>query len=223
MMTSNLKKCPLFNGVEENEIKPLLDCLRAVNRNYQKDEFIFRADNKAESVGIVLSGGAYVIQEDFWGNRAILSHVSPGGLFAEAFSCAQTERLPVSVIAAEKSEILLIDYRKIVTVCSAACVFHSRLIANMVTVLADNNIKLTRKLEYISKRTTREKILSFLSAQAIEAKSRAVTVPFNRQQLADYLCVERSALSRELSKMQNEGLLKFVKNNFFLSKNIPEH
>lgn len=215
-MDHAIKKCPLFTGIADGQLASLFDCLAAKTRSCKKDEFIFRSGERAVSVGIVISGSANVIQEDFWGNRVILTHVVPGELFGEAFSCVETESLPISVVAAEASEIMLIDYRKIVTVCSSACTFHSQLIANMMRVLANKNILLTHKMEYVSKRTTREKLLAFLSAQAVEAKSQEITIPFNRQELADYLCVERSALSRVLMEMKDEGLLDYEKNRFTL-------
>lgn len=216
MITHEIKKCPLFAGIEENQLESLLGCLTATKRTYMKDKFIFRADDHAEFVGIVMSGRVYIIQEDFWGNRVILTHAGSGGLFGEAFSCAEINKLPVSVIAAEKSEIVLINYRKIVTACSSACIFHTQLIKNMLRILAEKNIMLTRKMEHLSKRTTREKILSYLSVQAVRKKSCTVESPYNRQELADYLCVDRSALSRELSLMQKEGLLRYDKNKFEL-------
>ncbi|MDL2273953.1 Crp/Fnr family transcriptional regulator [Oscillospiraceae bacterium OttesenSCG-928-G22] len=215
-MEQSIKKCPLFTGIAEEQLTSLFDCLTAKRHRYKKDEFIFRADDRAVFVGVVVSGGANIIQEDFWGNRTILAHVVPGELFGEAFSCAETEKLPVSVIATEASDIMLIDYRKIATVCSSSCVFHTRLIANMMRVLAGKNIMLTRKMEYVSKRTTREKILAFLSAQAVQAKRGDITIPFNRQELADYLCVERSALSRVLMQMKEDGILDYDKNRFTL-------
>ena len=194
----------------------LLDCLTAARRVYKKDEFIFRAEDKAVSVGIVVSGGVRVIQEDFWGNRMILAQIGPGGLFGEAFSCAGVNKLPVSVAASEKSEVMMVDYRKIVTACTSTCVFHTRLIRNMLRILAEKNIMLTRKMEHLSQRTIREKLLSFLSAQAVGAGSGVVEISFNRQELADYLCVDRSALSRELALMQNDGVLRYDKNRFQL-------
>ena len=148
----------------------------------------------------------------------ILAHVGRGGLFGEAFSCAGKGTLPVSVAASETTGIMLIDYRKIVTTCSSACVFHMQLIKNMMRILAEKNILLTQKMEHLAKRTTRDKLLSFLSAQALLAGSDTVDIPFNRQELADYLCVDRSALSRELGAMQAEGLLKYEKNRFELTR-----
>ncbi len=208
--------CQLFAGIKREELGELLDCLGAKRRSYGRDDFIFRVDEHTEYVGIVLDGGANVIQEDFWGNRNILAHIEPGELFGEAFSCAELDRLPVSVIATENSDILLINYRKIVSVGTSTCIFHSSLISNMLGILAEKNILLTRKIEHLSKRTTREKILSFLSAQAITAQSNDLTIALNRQELADYLCVERSALSRELGQMKQDGLIRFSKNHFVL-------
>ena len=216
MIIQGVNNYPLFAGIEGNHLISLLSCLTAEQRTYAKDEFIFMADNKAESVGIVLTGGVYVIQEDYFGSRSIIARIDPGGMFGEAFSCAEMDVLPVSVLAAETSGIMLIDYRKIVTSCTSSCVFHTKLIKNMLRILAEKNIMLTRKMEHLSKRTIREKLLSFLSRQAVTAKSAIVTIPFNRQELADYLCADRSALSRELSLMQNEGLIKYNKSSFEL-------
>lgn len=221
MLNDDIKKCPLFAGIEEKQLVVLLRCLAATKRAYDKDNFIFELGQKAAYVGIVLTGGVYVIQEDFWGNRVILAHMGSGELFGEAFSCAEVEKLPISVIAANKSEIMLIDYRKIVTSCNAACAFHTSLIKNMLRILADKNMKLTRKMEYISKRSIREKLLSFLSAEAVRKKNNTVVIPFNRQELADYLCVDRSALSRELSLMRQEGIIRYDKNRFELLQITP--
>ncbi len=212
-----LETCPLFAGIEREQIAKLLDCLSAKRQSYKKGRYIFRAEEQARHVGIVLSGAANIIQEDFWGNRTILAHIEPGELFGESFSCAETEKLPVSVIAAEASEILLIDYKKIITVCSATCAFHTRLISNMLQVLANKNIMLIRRIEHLSRRTTREKLLSFLSVQALQAKSNDIVIPYNRQELADFLCVDRSALSRELKRMKRDGLLDYEKSCFVLT------
>ncbi len=217
-ITRVITQCPLFAGIKEDQLESLLGCLAAVKRVFRKDEFVFMAGDKAVSIGVVLSGGVRVVQEDFWGHRMILAHVGPGALFGEAFSCAEKNTLPVSVVVSEPSEIMLINYRKIVSTCTSACVFHTQLITNMMRVLAEKNILLTRKMEHLSKRTTRDKLLSFLSAQALLVGSDTVKVPFNRQELADYLCVDRSALSREIGAMQDAGLLRYEKNSFELMR-----
>lgn len=208
-----LKKCPLFADIDENEIDNMLDCLSAIDKTYKKNDFIFTEEDKPIYIGIILSGSVYVVKEDFWGNRAILAKLGEGDLFGEAFSCAEVDRLPVSVVATENTEVILIDYKKIIDTFST-CVFHYRLINNMIKILANKNIMMTQKIHHIVKRTTREKLLSYLSEQAIKCKSDKFKIPFNRQELADYLSVDRSAMSNELSKMRDEGIIEFSKNEF---------
>ena len=211
-----IKKCPLFIGVNDSELKVLLKCLSARNRCFEKNDFIFTEGEKSQLVGIVLHGSAYILQEDFWGNRTILARAETGHLFGEAFSCAEVEKLPISVVAAEKSNIMLIDCKRIITACSTACTFHSLLIQNMMRNLARKNILLTQKIESVTRRNTREKLLTYLSRQSIEAGSNCFVIPFNRQELADYLSVERSAMSAEISKMKAAGLIRTNKNEFEL-------
>ncbi|CAK7017842.1 MAG: hypothetical protein DELT_02313 [Desulfovibrio sp.] len=211
-----LRTSPLFMEINDENVHALLRCLKAVKRTFCKDELVYTPGSKVAAVGIVLSGGVRVLLEDFAGQRTILAHAGPGELFGESFSCIENDVLPISVAASHPSEIMLIDYRKLMTTCSSSCAFHTRMIMNMVRILAKSNILLTRKIEHISKRTTREKLLSFLSAQAVLAKSHEVEVPFNRQELADYLCVDRSALSRELGAMQADGLIRYDKQRFEL-------
>lgn len=211
--------CPLFHKINETELKSLLVCLSATQKHYKKSQPIFRAGESVQTVGIVLTGNVHVVQEDFWGNRSILANVEAGGLFGESFSCAETEKIPVGVIAVQTSEILWIDYRKIVTTCSSSCVFHTTLIQNMLRILAQKNVLLTEKMELLTRRTTREKLLAYLSAQAQRAGSAEFSIPFNRQELAEYLSVDRSAMSNALSKMQKEGVLRYQKNQFELVQN----
>jgi CRP-like cAMP-binding protein len=211
-----LKKCPLFSGICESELQALLKCLSASRSVFEKNHFVFSADERATSVGVVLSGGVLILQEDFWGNRSILTRIDPGELFGEAFSCAGVEKLPVSALAAEKSEILLIDFRKVAVTCSSNCEFHSRLINNMIQILAMKNIMLTQKIEHITRKTIREKLMSYLSAQSRQSKSDSFVIPFNRQELADYLSVDRSAMSSELGRMRDEGILSFDRSSFEL-------
>ena len=211
-----IKQCPLFSGIEDFNLKALLACLSAVHRSYEKNEFVFSAGDATQSVGIVLLGAVHILQEDYWGNRTILANVPPGGLFGESFSCTETDRLPVSVIAVDKTEILLIDCTRIITTCSSSCTFHLALIKNMMKLLAQKNIMLTQKMEIISHRTTRERLLAYLSAQAVKAGKNRFAIPFNRQQLADFLSVERSAMSAELSRMQSDGLINTNRSEFEL-------
>lgn len=216
-----MKSCILFAGISEKEIESLLGCLNAKEINVKKGEVIFHAGDRPDYIGIVLQGKAHVVQEDYWGNRTILTDIQEGDLFGEAFSCAEAAVLPVSVLAQEDSVILLVDAKRILTVCSSACVFHARLIRNLMKIIANKNIMLTRKMEHITKKTTKEKVLSYLSACAIEKGSNSFAITFNRQEFADYLSVERSALSNTLCKMRDDGMIEFEKNKFRLKK-IPQ-
>lgn len=214
-----IKMCPLFESISKSQLNSLLKCISAVEKSYEKNSFIFREDDTANSVGVVLSGVVYVFKEDFWGKRNILARIGPGELFGEAFSCAEADRLTINVSAVENSTVLMIDYKKIITTCSFACTFHTILIKNMLKILAKKNIMLTQKIEHITKNSTREKLLSYLSSKALQAESRIFTIPFNRQELADYLSVERSAMSAELCRMRDEGIISFHKNQFELYSN----
>lgn len=213
---SVLKRCPLFFGIDDSDFNMLLDCLNVAYRLYKKHAFIFTSGDTVRSVGIVLSGSVHVLQEDYWGNRTILAHIDAGGLFGEAFSCAEIDDLPVSVMAAEKAEVALLDYKRILTSCSTSCVFHHALIHNMMRILARKNILLTQKMEILTRRTTRERLLAYLSSQAIKAGKSRFIIPFDRQELANYLSVERSAMSAELSRMQADGLIRTHKSDFEL-------
>lgn len=194
----------------------LLGCLSAKIKHFKNDEPIFSDGDAAESVGIVLSGSVQVVKHDFYGNRNLVASIRRGQLFGEAFACADVKMLPVSVISAEESDIMLVDYRKIITTCSHTCLFHNRLIFNMLKIVASKNIVLSQKIECISKRTTKEKLLAYLLQEAKRQGSRSFSIPFNRQELADYLCVDRSAMSSELGKLQQEGRIMFHKNRFEL-------
>jgi len=211
-----IKQCQLFSGIEDSNLKTLLNCLTTIQRAYKKGEFVFSAGDTVQSVGIVLAGSVHILQEDYWGNRTILANIPPGGLFGEAFSFAEIDSLPVNVMTVEKAEVLLVDCRKIITTCSSSCAFHLALTKNMIKLLAQKNIMLTQKMEIITRRTTRKRLLAYLSLQAIKAGKSRFTIPFNRQQLADFLSVERSAMSAELSHMQLDGLIHTKRSEFEL-------
>lgn len=213
---SVLQNCILFESMAQEEILQALKCLNITVREFEKNEFIFHATEPVTQVGIVLQGNVHIVKEDFWGNRTIVANAQAGDLFAEAFSCTQTKELPISVVAVQKTSVLFLHYQKIVTTCSSACSHHTKLIQNMLKVLAQKNISLTQKVEYMSQRTLRQKLLSYLSAQAVSQGQNEFQIPFNRQELADYLSVDRSALSSELSKLQQENILSFHKNSFIL-------
>lgn len=216
MKKYHLADTSLFQGFTEEETESVLKCLSAVNKSYKKEEYIFHMGDFVTSVGMVLTGSVQVIRDDYWGNRQIIAGIGEGQLFGESYACVKGEPLMVSVLAAEHTEVLFLEVRKLLTVCSMACQFHSRVIQNLLTVIAGRNLTLTTKIDHMSKKTIREKVLSYLSFQAEKQGRNRFEIPFNRQQMADYLAVDRSALSAELSRMQKEHLLSYDRNQFTL-------
>lgn len=205
----------LFRGMDSEEIRSMLTCLGARRAQYDRGEYLMREGGKTRMVGLVLHGRALIIREDFWGNRSILAGVEPGELYAESFAVSG-ERLAVDVVAAEKLSVMQMDIERVARGCSMACEFHARLIMNLMEVMAEKNLQLTGKLTHMAQRTTREKLLSYLSSSSRAAGSATFEIPFDRQQLADYLSVDRSAMSTELGKLKAEGLVAFEKNRFTL-------
>ncbi len=211
-----LKKCPLFFNIEDDSLLKMLHCLGARLVFFDKKYTIFQEGNKAKYVGIVLKGAAQIIQVDYYGNRSILSSVGESQMFAEAFACAEMEAIPVTVIASEPSEILLIDCSHILHTCQNNCGFHQQLIYNLMKDLAEKTIMFHQKIDVTSKRTTREKLMTYLMIEAKKAGKNSFKIPFDRQELADYLEVDRSGLSSEIGKLQTEGVLESRKNHFKL-------
>ncbi|MBQ4037827.1 MAG: Crp/Fnr family transcriptional regulator [Clostridia bacterium] len=211
-----LKSCPLFADIAEDEMGAMLDCLGARVTSFGKKYTILAEGTAARHVGIVLSGSVQVIQNDWFGNRSIVGQMGEGEVFAEAFAAGGVESLPVSVIAAEDSEILLIECHRILHACCKVCSFHQRLIFNLMKDLAVKAVQFHQKLEITSKRTTREKLLAFLAQQQKKSGKAKFTIPFDRQDLADFLEVDRSGLSTEIGKLQREGMLRAVKREFEL-------
>lgn len=211
-----LEKCALFDGIRKEDLSVMLSCLGARVSRYKKNQIIFAEGDEAKFVGIVLAGSAQIVKEDFHGDRSIVSRVGPGELFAESFACADVAAMPVSVVAAEDCAVMLIDSRRITVSCSNACAFHSKTIYNLLRVVASRNLEFHQKMEITGKRTTREKLMAYLMAQAKQAGSNSFTIPYDRQALADYLQVERSAMSAEISKLRADGILESKRNHFTL-------
>lgn len=211
-----LSQSPLFNNINPCELDSLLPCLNSKILSYKKNEFIYHIGENISSIGLVLSGSVHIIKEDFWGNQSILTKITVGHLFGETYACTQSQKLGVSIITTEPTEIIFLNVKCIMTTCSSTCKFHTRLIQNFLYVLAEKNLMLTKKIEHISQRNTRDKLLSYLSSESQRQKSSSFDIPFNRQQLADYLYVDRSAMSNELCKLRDEGILTFNKNTFQL-------
>ena len=210
-----LTECALFHGLREAQIREMLPCLSARQSRFRRGQFLLRAGDRVAFAGILLSGEAEVLQEDFWGNRNLLAAVGPGDLFAEAFACAHAVS-PVSVLCKTDGSVLYLNVRAVFSPCEKACAQHKALSQNLIRVLAEKNMQLNEKAGFLSQRTTREKLLAYLSAQARRAGSARFRIPFDRQQLADFLSVNRSAMSAELSRMQREGLLCADRSSFTL-------
>ncbi len=211
-----IKEVELFNEIEEEQLHPLLSCLSAKLRHYEKGEYIYQNGDSVSKLGIVLSGQVQLTAEDYYGNKSILMQVGPANLFAEAFACAGTESFPFNIVATLDCDIMFIECQRLSSPCSNSCDFHKRLIKNLLGIVSKKNIALTQKMEFTSKRTTREKLMAYLSAEAQQAGSSKFDIEFNRQELADYLAVDRSAMSAELSKMRDDGILRYNKNHFEL-------
>ena len=211
-----LKKCSLFDQIEDESLIKMLSCLGAKIESFDKKYTVFAEGYPAKYIGIVLSGSVQVIQVDYYGNRSILSVIGESELFAEAFACAHTASLPVDIIANETCEVMLIDSEHILHTCANHCAFHQRLIYNLMQDLADKTIRFHRRMEITAKRTTREKLLTYLLLEAKDTNSSQIDIPFDRQELADYLEVDRSGLSAEISKLRREGVLISNKNHFEL-------
>lgn len=213
-----LSRCPLFEGIEPGEISSLLECLAARQVKVEKNQTIFWEGDAAVDMGIVLEGAVQVVRDDYYGNRTIVARLEEASLFAEAFACAGVPSYPVSVIADVTCTVLLLNCQRIMTVCSSSCGFHSRLIKNLLAIVANKNIYLNQKLDLLSHRSIRERLMTYLLNCAKKVDSSDFTIPYDRQQLADFLCVERSALSAEISKMQKEGILESRRSWFSLKK-----
>lgn len=213
-----LQKCPLFTGVEPEELLRLLDCLGSQLRPFEKKEVLLAEGDPAAYIGIVLAGTLHIEQTDYYGSRSIVGQAGPGELFGESFACAGAAAMPLDVIAATDGTALLIDCNRILSPCCNVCGFHQQLIRNLVRVMAQKNLAFHQKLTLVARRTTREKLLAYLLAQAKRAGSRSFSIPFDRQQLADYLLVDRSGLSAEIGKLRAEGILECHREHFTLQE-----
>lgn len=211
-----LSKSVLFRGISPEEVKSMMSCLQTTTKSYPRGAIIHHAGDTICSMGMVLSGSVSIENDDIWGNKSILDRVTPGQIFAENYACVPGERLMVNVVAAEPTEVLFLNTDKMFTVCTNSCGFHNRLVRNMLSISAQKSLNLSRRIMHTSSKSIRGRLLSYLSFQATKHGSLEFEIPFNRQQLADYLSVDRSAMSNELSKMQRDGLLKVERNHFVL-------
>lgn len=218
MNTFFLANTQLFRGISESEIAELLLCLGAHERNFQKDDVIFRAGSPVDEFGLVLSGSVNIVVNLYWGNNIIFGHVGKGEVFAENYAAVPGKEPVCDVVACEDTRVLFLKMQSVMTTCRMGCAYHNRIIQNMLRISAQKNLNMSSRMMHTASKSLRERLLSYLSEQALERGSAHFTIPFNRQQLADYLAVNRSAMSNELSKMQEEGLITFRKNEFILNE-----
>ena len=211
-----LRDSKLFAGLGDKEISAILSCLGAGFRSYGKGEYVLHQGERLSDLLVLLKGSLHIRKDDHWGNRSILGHIAAGEIFGAAWAAPDSGPLLNDVVAVEDSTVLFVDVNRVLTTCSSACPFHTRVVRNLFYAVSERNRNLVRKLDHMSRRTTREKLISYLSEEAMKQDSAYITIPFNRQQLADYLSVDRSAMSNELCKMRDEGLLEFEKNRFRL-------
>lgn len=211
-----LSACPLFEGISKPDLLRMLSCMEGKYQRVMKGRPVFLEGDPAGFVGIVLEGSIQIVRDDYYGHRSVLAHATPGELFAEDFSCAGADVMPVSGYALKDSLVLLLSCRKMLTVCSGACDFHNRLIKNLLQVIVQKNLSLSQKIQFMSQKTTRDKLIAFLLDQAKRYGSSEFTIPFDRQALADYLGVERSAMSTELGKLRKAGFLECKGSHFRL-------
>ncbi len=207
----------LFQGVSLTDLPHLIRCLEPKEVTYPKDYTIIEEGDILDELAIILSGSVSIVRHDFWGNRTLVAKLGVSDIFAETVACT-ADKSVASVISEEKTVVLFLGVEKILSTCPSACVFHHIIIENMVKLLAQKNLSLMQKMNHITKRNTREKLLSFLSEQALHSGRQKFSIPFDRQQLADYLCVERSAMSSCLSRMRSDGLIEYTKNTFILKQ-----
>lgn len=211
-----LKEAKMFSGVREDEIASMLSCLDAKAYSYKKGEYVLKQGEHLNHITVLVSGKLHIQKDDYWGNRSIIGQIFPSDMFGEAYAAPDSSALLNDVIAVEDSTVIFFDVKRILTTCSHACSFHTLVVKNLFVAICEKNRRLVQKLSHISQRSTREKLISYLSEVSKQQNSPSFTIPFNRQQLADFLSVDRSAMSNELCKMRDEGLLEFYKSNFTL-------
>ncbi len=211
---NTLNKSELFKYIEDCDILKAIKCLKGTVKKYNKEDIIYFQGDEVSKLGIVLNGSILITKEDIMGNRNILNNITNSGLFAETFVCSNMKYIPVTVIANENSEVLFLEFKHLSQTCNNNCDFHNKLIQNMLNIIASKNIFLNNKLEILSAKTTRDKLIAYLNMQKNINKSNKFIIPFNRDALADFLNLNRSNMSRELSKMQTNGIIKYKKNKF---------
>lgn len=213
-----LASTELFRGVSVEEVRKVLSCLAARERSYFKGDIIYSTGDTVKEIGLVEEGSVNVVVNFLWGDSNIFGHVEKGEVFAETYAAVADKPLLCDVVAAENCRILFVDMSRLLTTCRNGCEYHNAIIHNIVAISAAKNLGLSSRMMHIASKSIRGRLLSYLNEQSIENGSRYFTIPFSRQQLADYLNVDRSALSNELSKMQKDGLIDFHRSDFYIKE-----
>lgn len=211
---------PLFEGIKKSDMYAMLSCLSAYVKEYKKEQYIFHDSDVIDRVGLILKGKVQMIREDIWGNKTLLISMQTGELFGETFACNINRNATVSFQASSDAVIIFLPFSRVMYSCSMACKFHHRLVENMVSIIASKNVSLMDKVDVISKKTLREKIYTYLLQEAAKQNSPDFDIPLGRVQLAEYLCADRSALTRELNMMREEGYIEYDKNSFHILKGL---
>ncbi len=217
-----MARSPLFKGIAPEDYPQMLACLGGRILHVQKGELIFTTDAPLTTMGVILTGSISLMKEDYWGNRMVLGRSGPGQVIGEVYACLPKEPMDIWAVAAEPAAVLLLESAPLLHPCASTCGCHATLTRNLIAILSQKALGLTRKMEHTSRRSIRQKVLSYLSEQALHAHTSTFTIPFNRQELADYLGTDRSALSAELSKMQTEGIIAYRRNTFTMLDQPPK-
>ncbi len=208
--------CNLFNGLTNEDMERVLSESTLLIAKYNKNDYIYMQGDEVTTIGIVLEGHVDILKDDYNGNSNIIATLKTGSMFAEVFVLAGFKNMPVTVVAGSDCEVIHIDYNKLIKASEKLGSIYTTVSTNLLKIVAQNALKLNKKLQVVSKKTTREKVLEYFYSQPKIKNSNIIVINYNREELANYLCVDRSALSRELSKMQDEGIIKFNKNKFEL-------
>lgn len=218
--TDEMLKMPLFEGIIKDEMPSMLNCLSAYIKEYKKEQYIFYDNDKIDTIGLILEGTVQMVREDLWGNKTLLISMETGQIFGETFACNVNKNATVSFQVSRDAVIMFLPFSRVMHSCSMSCQFHHRLIKNMVSIIATKNVTLMDKVDIISKKTLREKIYTYLLQEAGKQNSPYFEIPLGRVQLAEYLCADRSALTRELNTMREEGYIDFEKNSFHILRSL---
>lgn len=207
-----IQRSLLFDGIDRQHVASILGCVSASRTQYGKGDIVILSGDPVGLVGLLLSGSLKIVKQHQDGQVSMLTQLQAADIFAEVFACAHVSHSPVTVQASQPAEVLWMDYQKIITVCPSGCPFHNKLIENLLRLIARKSLILSQKINILSKRTTREKLFAFFEMH--QASDSKFTIPYNREELSHYLCVDRSAMSKELCRMRDEGLIRFDRYEF---------